>query len=104
MHAPLTVDEHAARQVAAHFLADERTAEPSLVHAAYDQLVRQTDDLLRQVMGRWPTLRLAPTEVMTPYDSDGELIDAVRTTWVIEIPRADCERRHPLLGCEPGGA
>jgi hypothetical protein len=49
-------------------------------------------------------MRLASTEVLTPYDTDEELIDAVRTTWVIEIPRADHERRHALLGSEPGGA
>jgi hypothetical protein len=101
--APLAVDEHAARRVAACFLADDRSAETSLVRAAYDQLVRQTDELLGQLMRRWPSMQLSPTEVTVPYETDDELIEGVRTTGVIEIPRGDRERRHALLGCEPGG-
>jgi hypothetical protein len=99
----LAVDERAARRVAAHFLDGEGATDALLVRAAYLELVRQTDDLLRQVMWCWPALRVALSNVRVPYDSDHELIDSVRTTQVIEIPQASDKPGHACLGCAPGG-
>jgi hypothetical protein len=102
---PIAVDEAAARAVAAHYLADDGRTDRSLVRAAWDQLAAQTDLLLGRMLDQWPwgALRLAPTSVAEPYATDDELISAVRRTGVLEIPRVEGGRCHPLLGDGPGG-
>lgn len=99
------VDDRAARHVAAAFLAGEGVGPPALVRAAYQQLVIQTDELLHRLVRRWaPTpLRLGWTRIADPYDHDDELIEAVRTTGALEVPRLARDRVHPLLGGAPGG-
>jgi hypothetical protein len=100
----LPVDEHAARAVAACYLAsDDRSADP-LVRAAYQQLEAQTDHLLQRLVRAWPGgLRLVSTALESPYGSDDDLLVAVPTTGTLEIPRVARSRRHPLLGNSPGG-
>ena len=46
------------------------------------------------------------TRCHAPYASDHEMIAAVRTVGLLEVTSADSERdrRHPLMGCEVGGA
>jgi hypothetical protein len=102
----LMVDECAARQVAACFLASEVSSRDSLLLAAYAQLETQTDRLLRRVLRAWGprALRIVSTAVANPYDSDRELIDSVDETATLEIPPVDRDRWHPLLDCQPGGS
>ncbi len=51
-------------------------------------------------------LRVEFTRCESPYDSDDEMIGAVRTHGVLEITTSarERDRRHPLLGCDLGGA
>lgn len=105
VHPARRVDAAAAFAVAGHYLADDACTDRALVHAAYEQLVTQTDELLQEVVRRWQPspVRLASTEVAEPYASADELVAAVRASNVLEIPVGDPDRRHPILGCEPGG-
>lgn len=96
------VDELAARRVAAAYVAGDGLASGPLVRCAYAQLADQTDALLAVVVRRLG-VRLAWTRVEAPYAHDGELIASVRSTGVLEVPRTDPERAHPVLGGSPGG-
>jgi hypothetical protein len=101
------IDEQAARQVAACFLAAKDGRHNTLVRAAYEQLELQTDRLLHRVIRSWRRrpLRLVSTSASTnPYNSERELIDSVHTTGILEIPPVERGRRHPLLDCRPGGS
>ena len=75
---------------------------------AYRQLQRETDHLFtlltRGVCHR--AIRVAFTRCAQPYESDHELILAVRTNGTLEITSAVTagERLHPLLDCAFGGA
>jgi hypothetical protein len=78
------------------------------VIAAYGQLQSETDRLFTLLTGGthpW-TARVAFTLCGRPYESDTELIRAVRANGTLEITSAAAagERLHPLLGCELGGA
>jgi hypothetical protein len=78
------------------------------VIAAYRQLQSETDRLFTLLTGGthpW-TARVAFTLCGRPYESDTELIRAVRANGTLEITSAAAagERLHPLLGCEFGGA
>ena len=50
-------------------------------------------------------MRIVFTRCRDPYDSDAELIAAVRTCRVLEVTTAAVSREpiHPLLGCGYGG-
>jgi hypothetical protein len=100
------VCERAAQQVAACFVESKSAHRDPLVVAAYAQLERQTDQLLREVMSNWRPheLRVMTTNLSNPYETDRELIDAVRSTGTLEIPPVELERRHPLLDSRRGGA
>jgi hypothetical protein len=106
---PRRVDPDLAGEVAARFLAarDDRT-NPT-VRAAYDRLGRQSDAIFARLTGPdrrlHRGLRVEFTQCESPYDSDDELIGAVRTHGVIEITSSarERDRRHPLMGCDLGG-
>jgi hypothetical protein len=75
---------------------------------AYRRLQVETDHLytlLTADSGRW-AVRVAFTRCVQPYESDEELIAAVRANGTLEITTAAAvrERLHPLFGCEFGGA
>ena len=76
--------------------------------AAYAALAAQTDALFATVTAaacRRP-VRVTFTAEREPYSCDRELIEAVRRERTLEVPTAahDHDRRHPILGCERGGA
>jgi hypothetical protein len=75
---------------------------------AYRQLQSETDHLYAHLTnGACPwTARVVFTRCRRPYESDHELISAVRTSGTLEMTSAAAagERLHPLLGCELGGA
>lgn len=100
------VDVAAAREVAAWYREHGNVPRHPEVRAAYAELESQTDAQLRSCLRAWGRgpLRLVSTALEEPYASDRELVDAVRTTNVLEVPRVPRDRRHPLLDSSPGGA
>lgn len=75
---------------------------------AYRQLQVETDHLftlLTRDTNRW-AVRVVFTRRVRPYESDEELIRAVRASRTLEITSAVAagERLHPLFSCEFGGA
>lgn len=107
---PRRVDPDLAHEVAARFQAARSNQTNRTVRAAYDQLARQSDAIFARLTDAdhplHSGLRVEFTRCESPYDSDDELIRAVRTHRVLEITTSAMERdrRHPLLGCERGGA
>jgi hypothetical protein len=99
------VDEPAAHAVAAWYVGQRHTPRDPQVRAAYAELEAQTDALLRRCLRAWgpDTLRVVSTALVEPYDGDRELVDAVRTTNVLEVPRVPRDRAHPVLDSSPGG-
>lgn len=96
---PLTVGQWYLHSRNAH-----RDAE---VIEAYRQLQAETDCLHTLFTGgacRWQ-VRVVFTRCGQPYESDEELIGAVRANGTLEITSAAAvgERLHPLFGCEFGG-
>ena len=75
---------------------------------AYRQLQTETDQLFTLLTGGVcdKGIRVAFTRCAQPYESDEELIFAVRTDGTLEITSAATvgERLHPLLDCAFGGA
>ncbi len=104
---PHEVGPGAAHAVAAAYAATPSGRDP-LVAAAYTRLVEETDALFRQVTspGRPDRVHVAFTTCPTPYADEWELIDSVRNERVLEVvaATADPDNRHPLMGCEVGGA
>ena len=81
--------------------------DPTVIEA-YAQLQVETDHLYtiitRDELPR--ATRVVFTRCRQPYETDQELICAVRASGTLEITTAAAveERLHPLLGCEFGGA
>jgi hypothetical protein len=102
------VDPDLAREVAASFRDAPSTPTAPAVVAAYSQLEAQTDVLFAWItdVDRPASIRVGFTGCAAPYRGDDELIAAVRSERVLEVPAATGEpdRLHPLLGCRPGGA
>ncbi len=77
------------------------------VIAAYRQLQVETDHLYTLITRHTArhAMRVAFTRCVQPYESDEELIAAVRAEGTLEITSAALmrERLHPLFGCEFGG-
>jgi hypothetical protein len=75
---------------------------------AYRQLQTEIDHLYTVITRdvRHSAIRIVFTCCVQPYESDKELIYAVRSEGTLEITSAAAARRriHPLLGCEFGGA
>jgi hypothetical protein len=104
----LSVDPETAREVAAAFVdAPNAPSHPSVM-AAYAQLKFQSDRLFARLTNpdQGPGIRVEMTTNPDPYASDSDMIQAVRTSRVLEVTTAatDPYRQHPLLGCEVGGA
>ncbi len=81
--------------------------DPQVVEA-YRQLQVETDHLftfLTRDARHW-TARVVFTRCAQPYESDEELIFAVRANGTLEVTSAVAagERLHPLFDCEFGGA
>lgn len=89
------------------YLAAASTPREARVVAAYQQLQAETDRLFHSLVRSVAPhpVRIAFTRCPDPYDSDGELIAAVRRSRVLEITTAavSSEPLHPVLGCELGG-
>jgi hypothetical protein len=79
-----------------------------MVIEAYEQLQSETDRLYTHLTGEAcpGAARVVFTRCRRPYESDRELISAVRANGTLEMTSAAAagERLHPLLGCELGGA
>ena len=107
---PRRVDPDLAGEVAAHFQAARSDLTNTTVRAAYDQLERQSDAIFTRLIDPdhplHRGLRVEFTCCESPYDSDDEMIGAVRTHGVLEITTSarERDRRHPLLDCDLGGA
>jgi hypothetical protein len=94
------LDPAAAREVAGAHQAAPRTGGPAC-NAAYARLVDETDRLF----GLLP-VGVVFTTSARPYDSADELIRSVRCDRLLEVTSVAWERdrRHPVMGCEVGGA
>ena len=102
------VDLSMAAVVGDWYLRSRSAHRNAKVIAAYRQLQVETDHLYTQLTRdacQWAT-RVVFTRCGQPYESDEELICAVRANGTLEITSAVAagERLHPLLGCELGGA
>jgi hypothetical protein len=91
----------------AYLNAGSNPSDP-LVVAAYQQLQDETDRLFRDLVATDDprAVRVVFTRSRTPYESDRELIGAVRATGVLEVTTAAISSTpiHPLLDCDYGGA
>ena len=107
---PRRVNPDVAAEVAARFQTARNGHADPKVRAAYDQLERQSDAIfLRLTHSDRPIdrhVRVEFTCCESPYDSDDELVGAVRTHGVLEVTTSAGERgrRHPLMDCSPGGS
>jgi hypothetical protein len=107
---PRRVDPDLAAEVAAWFQAARNDHTNTTVRAAYGQLERQSDAIFARLTDPNHAfhggLRVEFTHCEIPYDSDDELVGAVRTHGVLEITTSarERDRRHPLLGCDLGGS
>jgi len=105
---PRKVDAQRAHEVADCFVSARGEPGNAMVQAAYGQLEEQSDRILlfltrpRHLGG----IRVVFTRCRLPYASDREMIAAVRRSRLLEVTTAATERdqRHPLMGCEVGGA
>jgi hypothetical protein len=102
------VEPSTATMVGEWYLHSRSAHRDAQVIEAYAQLQRETGRLFtfltRGACHR--AIRVAFTRCAQPYESDEELIFAVRTNGTLEITSAATagERLHPLLDCEFGGA
>jgi hypothetical protein len=107
--APLRqVDPDAARNIAQWFVDAPAMGRDRLVAAAYRELQVQTDRQFEELTkpGGVFGYAVAWTRQPVPYSTAAELIEAVRTTGVLEVTaaRVDRDRLHPGLDCAVGGA
>jgi hypothetical protein len=91
------------------YLSSQSAHRDQEVVEAYRQLQMEIDELFGIITNRsgHNTVRVEFTRCLQPYDSDEELIAAVRADKTLEMTSvvASGERRlHPVLDCEFGGA
>jgi hypothetical protein len=88
-----------ADEVATHFLDVPNSPRDPKVFAAYAELEAQSDSLFAAIT-RPGGIRIVFTRCSTPYSSDTELIQAVRSEGQLEVTAScvDNERCHPVLG------
>ncbi len=100
------LDEGHALVVAGSFLDARSTPAAGRVEAAYRALEVESDQLFRTLTAGRPRhrIRVGFTDCLTPYDSDAEMIHAVRSTRVLEVvsSRTDHDRRHPFFSNRAG--
>jgi len=104
----LSVDISVTAELGEWYLDSQSAHGDPTVIEAYAQLQVETDHLyevLTRVDFPWAT-RVVFTRCGQPYETDQELICAVRANGTLEITSAAAvgKRLHPLLGCEFGGA
>jgi hypothetical protein len=104
----VSVDVSAAAMLGEWYLHSRSAHRDPTVIQAYAQLQVETDHLYTIITRDglpWAT-RVVFTRCRQPYESDQELIRAVRAHGTLEITSAAAgeQRLHPLLGCEFGGA
>jgi hypothetical protein len=104
----LGIESSATVMVGEWYLHSRSAHRDARVIEAYRQLQAETDhlfSLLTRDGCHW-AVRVAFTRCVQPYESDKELICAVRANGTLEITSAAAvgERLHPLFGCEFGGA
>jgi hypothetical protein len=104
----LSVDISVTAELGEWYLDSQSAHSDPTVIEAYAQLQVETDHLyevLTRVDFPWAT-RVVFTRCGQPYETDQELICAVRANGTLEITSAAAvgKRLHPLLGCEFGGA
>jgi hypothetical protein len=78
----------------------------ALAARAYERLVLESDQLFERLANTPQPVRIVFTMRTTPYDGASELIESIRHDRTLEITSAarDLDRRHPVMGCERGGA
>jgi hypothetical protein len=105
---PRKVHPVLAGEIAGAFLAARNSPHDPTVRAAYGQLMSQSDQVFAALTRRRRAagIRVVFTRCRMPYTSDREMIAAVRGDRLLEVTVAAVEpdRRHPLMGCEVGGA
>jgi hypothetical protein len=106
--APWGIDMSTAAAVGEWYVQSRSAHRDARVIEAYKQLQSETDHLytlLTRDTSPW-TARVVFTRCGRPYESDRELICAVRANGTLEVTSAAAagELLHPLLGCELGGA
>ncbi len=102
------VEALTAVMVGEWYLRSRSAHRESQVIEAYRQLQVETDQLftlLTRDARHW-AVRVVFTRCAQPYESDEELIFAVRASGTLELTSAAAagERLHPLLDCALGGA
>jgi len=102
------LDEAVAREVAAWFLEADSQPADDLVQRAYQALEDETDRAYASLTDDYetPATRVVFSDCREPYASDAELIEAVRSTHVLEIATSavDKDRPHAMLSTRRGGA
>jgi hypothetical protein len=102
------VDPAAARDVAAAYADTPSSPRDPLVVAAYTQLVAESDRLFRRITSpdQPDPVDIVFTTCPAPYADAGELIASVRNDRRLEVAAVATQHdeRHPLMGCEAGGA
>jgi hypothetical protein len=97
-----------AGDIAQWFMDAPAMGRGRLVTAAYRDLQMQTDRQFAELIepGGAFGFTVVWTGQSVPYSTARELIEAVRTTGVLEVTaaRADRDRLHPGLDCSAGGA
>ncbi|HLY33313.1 MAG TPA: hypothetical protein VKQ07_02155, partial [Jatrophihabitantaceae bacterium] len=81
------LDEAVAREVAERFLAAPSSSSDPLAARAYAALATESDRTLQMLTedGSPASVRVVFTRCREPYSSDLEMIDAVRSTRLLEI-------------------
>ncbi len=99
------LDPIAAAEVAAAHQEAPRVG-GALAHAAYAQLVSESDQLFTLITKARRRFQIFFTMSTTPYLDAAELIVSIQRDRVLEVTTAarDRERPHPVMGCEVGGA
>jgi hypothetical protein len=102
------IDASKAAAVGEWYMHSRSAHRNPTVIEAYRQLQSETDHLYTHLTSDacpWAA-RVVFTRCRRPYESDNELISAVRANGTLEMTSAAAadERLHPLLGCELGGA
>jgi hypothetical protein len=102
------VDPAAARDVAATYVDTPPVQPGPLVAAAYAQLVLESDRLFRRLTApdRPDGVHIVFTTCPVPYADADELIGSVRRDRRLEVTTVGSQpdRRHPVMGSDPGGA
>ena len=93
----MEVDPIAAAEVAAAHREAPRVGR-AFAHAAYAQLVRESDRMFQLITQTRRPVRVFFTESAVPYDDADELITSVRRDRVLEVTSAEQRARPTASG------